>query len=218
MKNVVIFEDNMGTINKIIAELALALDNVDIVYAVDLKAANSIVEKVILGEIKPDLIACDACLNLDSRVDTATLVTKMRSVFTGAILAISSNDSFNDQLIKAGASHKCHKDNAGTAIINLLGENIEVPTILSYNGMTLDFARREYILSLLHACLVNSDQMEKDINMLSEVVAMERNENAIKVVADVKAKISNLAKIEAGSEEHTTKLRQIRDDLITLYN
>ena len=96
----------------------------DVISAYNLRDALKIFER----EEGITIIACDACL-ADTKPDTLDLVKLMRSKFSGPMVAISDSQDYNDELQRAGCSHKVKKDRAPEFIINILGQPLIYPLV-----------------------------------------------------------------------------------------
>jgi len=70
------------------------------------------------------LIAMDACVP-GSIPTTPPLVQKIRKTFLGPIIAISSDPTYNKELILAGCDHECSKEELGSFISKFL----ELPAV-----------------------------------------------------------------------------------------
>lgn len=70
----------------------------------------------------PDINAAvvDACVPGHSPT-TPPLVRKIRETFTGPMIAVSSIDSYRDELVEAGCSHQCSKEELSKLLPRLLG-------------------------------------------------------------------------------------------------
>lgn len=66
-----------------------------------------------------DLIVIDACVP-GYTINTLALVRKMRESYQGRIIASSSDDKLNDQLIAGGCNTGCNKNNAVSKILEVL--------------------------------------------------------------------------------------------------
>lgn len=101
MKKILVIEDNEAMIGSM--GRAFWLLNMEPTFARTLDEAE---EALTTGEF--DIIAVDGCLN-SREINTLPLVRRISARYTGPLIAISSESSFNEQLVAAGCSHSCPK-------------------------------------------------------------------------------------------------------------
>ena len=65
------------------------------------------------------LIVMDACVPGDEPT-TPPLIRKMRKMFTGPIIATSSDHSYRQQLMRAGCDHESWKSDVPKKVVTLL--------------------------------------------------------------------------------------------------
>jgi DNA-binding NtrC family response regulator len=121
LKKVLIIEDAVSL--QYIWSIQLA-DKVEIISALTVTEAE---EKFVAN---PDicLVAIDACLS-EKQINTIPLVKKIRCTFFGPMIAMSGNDNFRLQLLKAGCDYECgNKQELPTRI----SEIIEPQKLLSH--------------------------------------------------------------------------------------
>jgi|GEM_PF-1220255 len=164
------------------------------------------------------LIACDACLKGGSP-DTLNLIMLMRSKFAGPIVAISSTDKFNDQLLKAGCSHKVLKPQASRLILELIGQDLVYPLVPILDGLPLSQAFMENSLELLHSLLTPDGipKAGKILDKLTVIVAGLGRADLLPALEKTWGDIDGLKQFsDCLSYEYIALLLGIRDTLLPL--
>ncbi|MCL5795324.1 MAG: hypothetical protein M1338_03120 [Patescibacteria group bacterium] len=86
-------------------------DYCEVLSAYSLKEIEEIARLLAFGGItlnEIDIIVVDACLS-GNGIDTIPFIEKIKADFKGILIAGSSDDSYNSELIKAGCGTKCLK-------------------------------------------------------------------------------------------------------------
>lgn len=207
----VIFEGNTVYIKQFSKELKSHLgEEAEIIVASNLRDAEVVARNIIDGNIFPDIILSDAFLEDVDRPDTLNLVSDIRSSFNGPILAISSFDNYNDELMACGADSKCYKTKAIVEAMAILSPEDKIK-----NKRIFDVNVSEYSLRFLYSCLLGfNDNSRKELNKIKKIAQKSNNAKLKEAVKFTEDNWDLAVKLRPPSSKYSKLMTEIREKLL----
>lgn len=208
---VVIFEGNTVYIKQFSEELKSHFrEGVEIIVASNLNDAELIVRRIIDATLSPDIILSDAFLSDVDRPDTLNLISDIRGSFEGPILAISSFDNYNEELLACGADSKCYKTRAIVEAVSILR-----PEGKARNKKIFDVNLSEYSLRFLYSCLSGfNDNSRKELHKIKKIAQKSNNAKLKEAVKFVEDNWDSAVKLRPPSLKYSKLMFEIRERLL----
>jgi len=207
----VIFEGNTVYVKQFSEELKSHFrEEIEIIIASNLKDAEVVSRKIIDGDIFPDIILSDAFLEDVDRPDTLNLVSDIRRSFDGPILAISSFDNYNDELMACGADSKCYKTKTIVKAMEILSPEDKIR-----NRRIFDANVSEYSLRFLYSCLLGfNDNSRKELNKIKKIAQKSDNTKLKEAVKFTEDNWDLAVKLRPPSSKYSKLMSEIREKLL----
>jgi len=210
-KTIIIFEESIVYIKQFSKELKKHLGGeVDIISASNLKDARSILRKIADDEIWPDMIITDSRLESSDEPDVLDIIFEARKFFDGPILAMSSFDDHNNELLKNGADCKCYKTKAISEAIKILN-----PEDKKRVKKVLDVNLTEHSLRFLYSCLSGfNDESRKELAKLKVMAKKSRNSKLKEAIRFIEDNWNLGVSLGAPSSDYSKLMTGIREKLL----